>query len=481
MKRLPYLVRNRFGTFYFRLTIPKQFRTLSADIPKEIRRSLGTNLIREAAPRAHLLLVEFESFFNADMAKVTGHQAAEMLKKILAENRAKEAFKKAKHKEQQRQLLEQAAKKHDPNAFVDADGNICFGGSQQKQAAGAAKSGGPLLSEVITKFVDEKERSGTWRPKSKQENEAIYRLFERIVGDVPFVALNYESLRHYKETLLRLPANLNKDPRYRDKPIEEVVKLKSVSPMSMTTANKSLTRLGTLFDWAEKHGYTDKNYARGLTVKGAKHKERQAFTNEDLEKLLGSDAYQGKNGKRFPHRYQYWLPLLAMYTGARLNELCQLHVADIQQKENTWIIAINDTGEKRLKNKSSIREVPIHSQLIKLGFLKFVTAQRKQKQVRLFPELPKKRDGYGANATKWFARYRESCGVAASDAQHMKDFHSFRHTVVAHLQAKGIEEAKIAAVVGHKHDTITFGTYGKGFSLAILKEVVEAIGYFLKL
>ena len=41
----------------------------------------------------------------------------------------------------------------------------------------------------------------------------------------------------------------------------------------------------------------------------------------------------------------YWLPLLALYTGARLEELGQLRKKDIKESNGIWYINITDEAE----------------------------------------------------------------------------------------------------------------------------------------
>ncbi len=121
-----------------------------------------------------------------------------------------------------------------------------------------------------------------------------------------------------------------------------------------------------------------------------------------------------------------WLPLLGLYTGARINELAQLRIADISDR-----IRITDEGPgQRLKNSASRREVPIHLELKKRGFLEFVDARRRAGQERLF-DFALGRDGYGQAASRWFNRYRvEHC--------FKQDFHSLRHTVATRLRNAGV-------------------------------------------
>ncbi len=270
---------------------------------------------------------------------------------------------------------------------------------------------------------------------------------------------------------MQLPPNLNKNPQFRNKSIEEIVALKP-SPAAHNTINKALTRVAALFKWAVSYGYSTFNPAGSMSIKKIKRasEERKAFSKDDLRLLFcSSDFIESKHKES----YQYWTPLIALYTGARLNEIAQLHINDFQEIDSVSVISINDEiGEgKRLKTGAAKRLIPIHYELIRLGLLQYVSFLRTKGVPRLFPELKLLRDGYGQTVSKWFARYRKKCGINESG----KVFHSFRHTVVDQLKQAGVATPKIAALVGHEEESITLGRYGKDFKPSVMLETVNSI------
>jgi|GEM_PF-5155564 len=99
MKSSTYLVRNRFGTLYFRVAIPRKFQRLSDDIPKEVRISMRTHLKRDAAIKARTLWVYFQEAFEQMGTLKTSDEGAEYLNKILAEEKAKALLTKAQRKQ----------------------------------------------------------------------------------------------------------------------------------------------------------------------------------------------------------------------------------------------------------------------------------------------------------------------------------------------------------------------------------------------
>ena len=274
--------------------------------------------------------------------------------------------------------------------------------------------------------------------------------------------------------MLKLPANVNKNPLYREKTIAQVLALKPRDTLAVNTVNKHLMRVSALFAWAKKHGYVRENYFDKLTLKKKRraHEERAAFTETELTALFGTDQYRDH---RFLHPHYYWLPLLGLYTGARLEELCQLHLEDLHEVDGIWVFDINDTGEKKLKTPASERLIPLHAHLITLGLLEYLERLRARGEIRLFPKLKRGRDGYSQAASRWFSRYREPLGLQNQTPR--KDFHSFRHTFANTLKQQGIEEVQVAALIGHSKGGITFERYGKPFLPAFLANVIETLHY----
>jgi integrase len=82
-------------------------------------------------------------------------------------------------------------------------------------------------------------------------------------------------------------------------------------------------------------------------------------------------------------------------------------------------------------------------------------------------------NGYGQTPSKWFSRFKISRGIADKG----KVFHSFRHTVVNHLKDAGVARERIAELVGHEDESVTFGVYGSRFNPASMMEVVSLLDF----
>jgi len=174
--------------------------------------------------------------------------------------------------------------------------------------------------------------------------------------------------------------------------------------------------------------------------------------------------------------------LIGNYDGLRLDEICQLHLEDIRQERATWVFDINEKPDrngkknKKLKNASAERVIPIHPKLIQLGLLEWVEKLRNKDEIRLFPELKKNRDGYSHIASKWFSRYRKRCGITG----HGKVFHSFRHTVANWLADADVPDERIADILGHTNGTETGGPYRKAFKPGLLLDSLQRLDYGLQ-
>ncbi len=400
--------------------------------------------------------------------------AAEWFTRTLQKNKAEAALKKTRNKQRVDGYFSEELHK----LLTDAEKRAGFLNGANQQTEIKELKGRYQIDQVFQAYIDEKKSTKAWREKSENTVKAVFKIFSDIMAGKCFDAISYDEMRRYKEIILKLPKNLNCDKRYKSKSITEIIEMKDVDLISNKTRNKHLGTMSTLFEWAMRHGYTDKNYAKGLTVIADKEQVRDCFTKDDLQKIISSDEYKRVKGKQFKKHAFFWAPLIGMLTGARLNEICQLKVSDISEEAGIWYFAFCSDGEEVAKTKAAIRNVPIHEMLIKIGLLNYVKQQKRNKQTMLFSDLLKhSKNGYGAQVSKWFNRYLVKVGVKDEDKDsNKKVFHSFRHTVIHHLQQQGVDEKRIKVMEGHKIDDLSY--YQHGFGLKLLAdEVVGKIDY----
>lgn len=153
----------------------------------------------------------------------------------------------------------------------------------------------------------------------------------------------------------------------------------------------------------------------------------------------------------------YWVPVLGVYTGARITELAQLLVADVFLKDGLWRIAFRVTYPEwqSLKNKPSWREVPLHPELVRLGFLDYCQALRDAGHERLFPLVPvSDSNNAGGALSKWFSEVKTAAGWGKEHT-----FHSFRHGVETMLKRAKEPKAHIDCYTGHAGDSVADRDY----------------------
>jgi integrase len=170
--------------------------------------------------------------------------------------------------------------------------------------------------------------------------------------------------------------------------------------------------------------------------------------------------------------------LIALYSGARLEEIAQLRSADIREANangaTVTVFDIHNGGDNNLKNETSARLVPVHSALVRAGLLDYVKALPAG---ALFPGLTRRASKGGKVGARLGELFRKRL-VALGLKRKGLCFHSFRHTVSNTLDRAELRESDVARVLGQAHPDITFGTYSQeGPGLKMVAATVEQITY----
>lgn len=171
----------------------------------------------------------------------------------------------------------------------------------------------------------------------------------------------------------------------------------------------------------------------------------------------------------------YWIPLLGAFTGARLGELCQLRTVDVQTVEGIPALALTDDGEgQSIKTEAGHRTIPIHSELIRLGFLDYAKAMADAGNESLWPALPIRKGKPSDYFGRWFREFRKELGMDGTGAP---SFHYFRHTVRPLMRRAGFDAMTRDLITGHEAGGSIGDRVYDGLLLAELRPAVEAIQY----
>jgi integrase len=415
--KTPRLIQDRCGVYYFRLIVPLSWRRTVKKT--EIRRSLRTKdagIAREAAlmlsARMEALLSNSKkSGLDESMQSITDWMmdtdAHKMKVRIFKNGGAEIEADTLEEAKEARAIVEEYVKTNSRS-------------TQQAVAALPSSRCGTSLETAKSKFLAERTSTlsefGTM-PKLR----GVLKAFISFIGNSDVAMVLPSNILEYKEKML-------------------------ADKKAATTINDHLVALTGFFDYCIKNKIAPAmpNPARGLQIPGA-HKKAESydvFSQEEIVRIFVSVPYLKK--MKLPDFY--WGPLIALFTGARAEEIASLAVEQIYSVKGIWIIDI-----LKGKTENAVRRVPIHNQLLELGLVEYCQAIRGAGYKRLFPHLSKGKNGYKKNMCRTFGDYLDTPVV--NIVNELKVFHSFRHTVVTSLTDKGVNEGQKRVLVGHDIDT----------------------------
>jgi len=457
------LHRNRYGVLYVRLRIPDDLRPLFG--VRECWRSLGTSSVREAAGMAQIVKASLRRLFD-ELRRADPQLLPELVRSLPSRLQTASLLGDVVSLEARIAL---------PTASTVPTSTV---GSRDpfQRSARFLPSQNPAtdarpLSEAIEAYIRVKTAKGAWTPHTERASRATFRLLLEHFGDRPIDRFSSDDMVEFVNLLKRLPANLSKLRVKAGKSLEEVAEM-GLPAMAPRTAGEYMSRISSLFRWCckvEQFPITFNPAEEFAVGKKQATYERRPFTDEELIKLFSSAEFAAR---RFRFPYEYWLLPLGLYAGARLGELCQIGLSDFVKIEGIDCIAINDEQpDQTLKNDNARRIVPIHSELIALGLLRYVDQLRSRGECRLFPELDLLPTS-SHEASKWFGKFRRRAGVTTKQET---VFHSFRHGFITCLldDARGISEHQIAPIVGHEAKLITGKVYWNKKDASKRKPIVE--------
>jgi integrase len=213
----------------------------------------------------------------------------------------------------------------------------------------------------------------------------------------------------------------------------------------------------------ERHRFSGANpfsFKRRKSIAQSKAK----FTVDELNGLFNSPTFAEREIK--PATYGVtsalpWAALVALYSGASLEEVAQLRPDDLHVEDgNGWVISILPeaalSGE--LKRKSRKRIIPLHPELERLGLLEYRAALPRGAEW-LFPGLriQKSKGKRSPQLGSAFNNWRRSLGIDYQDRQ--LDFHSLRRTFGRAIEDIGITATDCARLLGHAVPGISSSVY----------------------
>lgn len=480
----PKYLLKRGGVYYFKRKIPADVAHGFPEYREQVWKSLGTGLLHRAMVYLAVEVTEFE-LKVAQLRQVCAGEWARAVASSASVGQERVAKPRAS---------ESLARSERAIGCSDASGpqnTPVHGAMQAKPFRGSGQSA--ALASAATSPVPPRFASA-----SSAEPRPMVRL-DPSVSTVTMLHL-FEDWK-LKQTRPRTIAAVEKAVmEFRQvcgaQPVEEMTKAHARSyrdhlieqALSKGTIANRLGFLSTLV----RHGmrelveHLSRNPFDGLEIIGAKGvrvpKERRAYSIKELNQIFSSRLYTEQyrpNGQVVDAAY--WVPLLGPFVGARIEELCQLRLDDVQRINGSWCIRVCDLHEdQKTKTFSSFRRVPLSSTVIQCGFLAYAAQMAAAGHERLFPTLSNKNANktFSNSVGKWWGRYLDSIGLDDSRL----DYHSFRYNFKQQCSLCGVSDEVRDALSGHWAGTRDAGrTYLRGenkqYGYPKLVEAINMLSY----
>jgi len=242
------------------------------------------------------------------------------------------------------------------------------------------------ISKCIELYIGEKVDI---RERSEEEIRFSLNFLTESFGDIPIGKITKEKSNLIKSNIKNFPKNKTKNPKYRDKDFHSILKMKIPQKdiIHITTINKHLGYLSSFMMWCVNNGYCDMNPFIGMKIKQKKsaRDERDRYSEKELKVIFSKQNYLHYTNVETGRYANYWVPLIAVFTGMRVNEIASLYLDNVRQiggnhRGKRWCIDVleeTNRPNKRLKNLSSRRIVPIHDTILELGFIDYLNLIKK--------------------------------------------------------------------------------------------------------
>lgn len=363
-----------------------------------------------------------------------------------------------------------------------------------KPANGTARETAAAGESIMELFGNyERENPKQIKPDTMAQARRDVGLFVEHVGSTfPVHRIDKKAVREWKALLMRFPVKAKESKAFEGMSLGQIVKHNETvgkPAINAKTVNRYLAGFSAFCTWLTNHGYLQQNPAADMFLKKSKERTTKPFTVDHMNTLFKSPLFTGcqsatewrliaKPGNVKIRDHRYWVPLIMLYSGARPAEIAQLSIDDVREEHGHWIfhITTEGDGDKSVKTEGSMRVVPVHKELVRLGFLDYHAGMKKAGQGRLFPLAERNARGQMiADFSREFGRYLIKLGLKEGRGLSL---YSFRHGAADALRRAGHLDEQFGFILGHTSATMTqrYGTLPQGM-LEQRVELVNSIAY----
>jgi len=458
-RQAPYTQR-RGDTLFFRISVPADLRSLVGS--REITKTLHTAHKIEATPLALVYAATAKRTFNEVRAAMSnGSNLHDLMKDKKHKIRFDEErdLHQAELDERDRQHLADL-KRVRLEVEVETTRRVMAGSPGplvsnpalviENPVTVVASGPVPMFKDVVDDFLEKYNKK---KPAMLKKHQPVLAMLLASVGNKPIADIRQADINNFFGLLGNLP------PRWSDACRKQRVSVQQLAELDheITIGPKSFddTYIASVrpFLKSAKKDWGDQGFPLGLTTDGIEYSGdrdegengQRAFTVAELKRL-----FEGAEMKAFSmdraQAHRYWLPTIGLFTGARVNEICQMNPqTDIRKDQDTGInyfwITKDTVGDDRIVKSvktGDSRKVPIHNKLIELGFLNYLARVRATGSKLLFPEWEPINKRASGNAEKWFRQFirdtklRDETKKKGDEGGTILGMHAFRSTLLTH-------------------------------------------------
>lgn len=336
------------------------------------------------------------------------------------------------------------------------------------------------VSAKTLRYCFEQYKSSSKAQTISKELLHIEYFLDFVGRDKAIDAVTRADISSWRNELHKFPTRANQMNVFANMSFNEIIKKNESlkhDTLAILTINKYLTSISKFFSWAGYNCYMEKsNPVLGLFEEKLIKQPRAIYTKEDIDKISENCDKLKDSDVSF-----YWIVNIAMYSGARQKEICQLLVSDIVKLQGIYCfyITARNSEEKSIKNSHSERYIPIHHTLIENGFLDYVKARKAMHKSKLFDyklyDKSSKPKSYSQTFGKAYSQFLIEIGIKKAGLT----FHSWRHTFISELRRKAVPKRIIGDIVGHREQTVT-DQYGIGadfYPLDVWQKHINKVNY----
>jgi integrase len=343
------------------------------------------------------------------------------------------------------------------------------------------------LQEAVDRFIQRKQGDGVGQSHIAEMRRALGWMLETWGEERAVAGINSDDLRDLRDAF----EHMDRRAQGLKRPLAERQTNNPDHHIAPQTAAKYWQAVQSLFGFLENDRYVGGNPATGIKTRRSGNRPTrtpEAFSDAEVQAILKTPLYAGRmNNRSFQEPGSYiergsywWAGLIGLYTGMRAGEIAQLEVEDFDFGSDIPVVKVQKKGSagpnaKRVKNKSSIRDVPLSVVLLNLGLQQFV--ERRSKAVgtaRVFPDVSL---GQGDRKSDGMTHFWRRLLIKHNLHKPGRATHVFRHTVSAKLRDQGVAEETITDIVGHAGRTVTRGYGGNKRPLSERAGAIAKLDY----